>query len=57
MPSRLTNVADKNVATTPMDAHNPLNPPIIDGFTPVKDSISSWKLACSIKYEKFFLLN
>lgn len=26
--------ADKNVAATPMNAHNPLKPPMMDGFKP-----------------------
>lgn len=34
MPSRLTIFADTNVAMTPIKAHNPLKPPIIDGFSP-----------------------
>jgi len=32
----LTKVADRNVAATPMKAHNPLKPPITDGLTPVE---------------------
>lgn len=36
MPNRLTKSADINVAATPIKAHNPLNPPMIDGFRPVK---------------------
>lgn len=36
MPSIFTKVADTNVAAKPMMEHNPLNPPIIDGFIPVK---------------------
>lgn len=35
MPNRLTKLADKKVAATPITAHNPLKPPITDGFTPV----------------------
>ena len=35
MPSRLTRLADTNVAATPIKAHNPLKPPMIDGFRPV----------------------
>ena len=33
MPTRLTKFADKKVAATPITAHNPLKPPITDGFT------------------------
>ena len=36
MPKCLTKVAERNVAATPMEAQSPLNPPIIDGFTPVQ---------------------
>lgn len=36
MPSRLTRPAEMNVAATPMKAHEPLKPPMIDGFKPVK---------------------
>lgn len=36
MPSCLTRLADMNVAAKPMIEHNPLNPPIIDGFIPAK---------------------
>jgi len=36
MPTRLTKFADKKVAATPITAHNPLKPPITDGFTPVE---------------------
>ena len=38
MPNLLTKVADKKVAATPIRAHNPLNPPITDGFRPVKQT-------------------
>lgn len=34
MPKCLTIFADTNVAATPIKAHNPLKPPIIDGFKP-----------------------
>lgn len=34
MPSRLTSFAEINVAPTPINAHNPLKLPIIDGFKP-----------------------
>lgn len=34
IPSLRTMYADKNVAATPMKAHNPLKPPMIDGFKP-----------------------
>lgn len=34
MPSRLTRLADTNVAATPIKAHSPLKPPMIDGFRP-----------------------
>ena len=37
IPSRLIRLADTNVAATPIKAHNPLNPPMIDGFRPVKE--------------------
>lgn len=36
MPSRLTRHEDTNVAATPIKAHSPLKPPMIDGFKPVK---------------------
>lgn len=36
MPSRLTRPAEMNVAATPMKAHKPLKPPMIDGFKPEK---------------------
>lgn len=34
MPRCLTIFAETNVAATPTKAHNPLKPPIIDGFKP-----------------------
>ena len=34
MPNRLTRLAETKVAATPIKAHNPLKPPIIDGFKP-----------------------
>lgn len=34
IPNRRTKYADKNVAATPMKAHSPLKPPMIDGFRP-----------------------
>lgn len=36
IPNRFTRLAEINVAATPMKAHNPLKPPIIEGFRPVK---------------------
>lgn len=36
MPNFLTRVEDTNVAATPIKAHIPLNPPIIDGCKPVE---------------------
>jgi len=34
MPNCSTRVEDTNVAATPMTAHIPLNPPMIDGCKP-----------------------
>jgi hypothetical protein len=36
MPNCLTRVEDTNVAATPIKAHIPLNPPMIDGCKPVE---------------------
>lgn len=41
MPSRSTIFADTNVAATPIKAHNPLKPPIIEGFRPEPTSNTS----------------
>lgn len=35
-PNSFTRAADINVAETPMNAHSPLKPPIIDGLIPAK---------------------
>lgn len=36
IPNCLTKFAETKVAVTPMKAHNPLKPPIIDGLRPVR---------------------
>jgi len=36
MPNCSTRVEDTNVAATPMKAHIPLNPPMIDGCKPAE---------------------
>lgn len=36
MPSRLIKLEEINVAATPMNADNPLNPPMTEGLRPVK---------------------
>ena len=38
MPNCLTKVEDTNVAATPIKAHIPLNPPMIDGCKPAEQS-------------------
>ena len=43
MPRWFTRVEDTNVAATPIKAHNPLNPPMIDGCKPVKPKIKNKK--------------
>lgn len=55
MPSRLTISAETNVAATPINAHNPLKPPIIVGFRPetIPSKWSSLSSQVAIQYFEY----